>query len=380
VYVWIYEQKNRQLRRKDLRIIVEKRNPLPWKKRIFLPVAAIMASMLVSSVLILWAGENVFNVWFLMAKSAVGTKYAFYATLTKMAPLLFTGLGIVFAYKVGFWNIGGEGQLYVGAAMAALIGTLPLNLSPWIHIPLILIAGFVAGGLFALIPAWFKWKLNMDDVVTTLMLNFIIIHILETILYGPWLDPVTRWPRSPEIAESAWFPSIIPRTQFHVGIVLSIIVAILVFIVIKKTRVGFEIKMTGLNEKAARFCGMNTKKIFLTAALVSGGLAGLAGVNEVCAIHGYLISDISPGYGYYGIVVALLAGLHPLGVILSSFFFAALLTGASTVSRLTTVPFFIADFIQGIVLIFMMTAMLFANYRVRLLPHLRGRKKNINSR
>jgi len=349
-----------------VRLILKRREPMPWKWRILLPPAAILFSVLISSLLIMWTDTPLWKVWWLILKGSLGSRLAIYGMLAKMCPLVFTGLGVLVAYKVGFWNIGGEGQLYAGGMAAAALGIIPVTLSPWVHIPLVLVGGFAAGALCAVVPAWFKCKLNVDDVVGTLLLNFVIILFVQAILDTVWLDPISGWPRSPEIAASATFPILIRRSQFHLGIALALAAAIIVWFVMRRTILGYRIRMTGANRHAAQFCGLPVTRVFLSAACVSGGLCGLAGVAEVCGVHGYLIGDISPGFGYYGIVVAMLAALSPLGVIWAALYFSVILTGAEYMSRISGVPIFFAEFIQGITLITMMVAMLFVHFRLEI--------------
>lgn len=347
-----------------MRITLEQRTPLNWKIRMLLPLGAILLAMGISSLLIVWGGGNIIEVWWLIFYGALGSRLAFFATLAKMAPLVFTGLAVVVAFKAGFINIGGEGQLLAGAFAAAAVGIIPLELSGWVHIPLILLAGFAAGGLWALLPAVLKVRLRVDDVVSTLLLNFVIFYLLGAMLDGPWRDPFTGWPRSPEINPSACFPTIISRSQFHLGILLALAAAAVIYILMTRTVLGFRIKMTGENARTAFFTGIPTGRIFLTAAFLSGGLAGLAGVGEVCAIQHYLVSDISPGFGYFGIVVAVLGGLHPIGVVLGALYFSVVLTGAESMSRVTGIPIYLANFIQGVTLITMVSVILLDRYRV----------------
>lgn len=349
-----------------MRIILKRRKPLPWGWRLLLPLAAVLGSILISSLLIVWTDTPLWQVWWLILKGSLGSRLAIYGMLAKMCPLIFTGLGVLIAYKVGFWNIGGEGQLYAGAMAAAALGILPAHLSPWVHIPLMLAGGFLAGAAWAAIPAWFKCKMNVDDVVGTLLLNFVMILFVQAVLDSAWQDPITGWPRSPEIAASATFPILIRRSQFHLGIVLALAASLVMAFIMKRTVFGYRIQMTGANRHAARFCGLPVTRVFMSAACVSGGLCGLAGVSEVCGVHGYLIGDLSPGFGYYGIVVAMLGALSPLGVIGAAFYFSVILTGAEYMSRVTDVPIFFAEFIQGVTLITMMTAMLFVHFRLEI--------------
>lgn len=177
---------------------------------------------------------------------------------------------------------------------------------------------------------------------------------------------MTMWPHSPHIAESAIYPIFFPRSRVHLGILLMLIAAVIVYIMMEKTTLGFRIKAVGENPWAATFGGIPANRVIVLAAFLSGGLAGLAGVGEVCAIQRYLIIGISPGYGFYGIVIAMLGKLHPFGVILASFYFAMIITGAESMSRMTGVPVYLAEVIQGITLLTMLFAMVFDRYKLKI--------------
>jgi simple sugar transport system permease protein len=324
-----------------------------------------MLSVLLSSALILLAGENVFEAWYLIFVGALGSRFAFLETLVKMAPLIFTGLAIVVAFRTGFWNIGGEGQLYLGALAAAALGILPVEIPATLHIALVLAGGFVAGGLCAALQGYLKAALNVDAVVTTLLSNYVIILLLGALLQGPWRDAMSGWPHSPPILESARFPFLLPHSRFHLGIVLAVVAAGFVYVLLEKTVLGYRIKAVGGNPQAAFFGGIPTVRVIVTAAFLSGGLAGLAGVGEVCGIQYYLLSNLSPGYGYSGIVVAVLGGLHPFGVIMTAFYFAVIITGGRSMSRVTGVPVYLAEVIQGITLLSMLATLLLNQYRLK---------------
>ena len=349
-----------------MRIYLQRRPPLPWWGIALLPIAAVLLSILFSSLLIAISGVDIFNAWYLILTHSLGSRFAFLETLVKMAPLVFTGLAVSVAFKASFWNIGAEGQLYVGALVAAALGILPVKLPSFLHILLIISGGFLAGGLTAAIPGYLKARLNVSDVVTTLLMNYIIILMIEALLNGPWRDALSGWPHSPSILESARFPIFVARSRFHLGILLMLIAVGFVYVLFKKTALGYRIKVFGENPQAAFFGEIPTGRILVIAAFLSGGLAGLAGVGEVCAVQYYLISNLSTGYGYFGIVIAVLGRLNPVGVLLSAFYFAAIITGGQGMSRMTGVPVYIAEVIQGITLLCMLAVMLLNEYRLKI--------------
>lgn len=348
-----------------MHIELKKREPLKFWQSMLLPVIALIAAFVIGSILISVSGANAWDAYLLLIEGAVGSPFALFETFIKMTPLCLTGLAVAIAFKANFWNIGAEGQLYFAALVAALLGIVP-GLPAFIHIPIIIIGGFIAGGLWAMLPAFLKVRFRVDDVVTTLMLNYVMIFAIQGILDGYWRDKASGWPHSPEVLLTARYPQLLPESRFHLGFFVAIICAVLVYLLLRYTTLGYRLRATGLNPKAAAFGGINVKKTILIVAFISGGLAGLAGVGEVIGMQYYLVDGISRSYGYAGIAVALLANLNPLGVIFSSFFFAAIFTGSQMMSRYTGVPVYFSDFMQGLTLIVMLIALLFSKYSVRI--------------
>jgi simple sugar transport system permease protein len=252
-----------------------------------------------------------------------------------------------------------------GAIMATWVGISFPGLPRYIHLPLIILFGCLAGGIWASVPALLKTRFQVDDVVTTLLLNYVMLHIMGALLFGPLQQPRSSWPRSPAILMSAEYPKLIARSRFHLGILLAVIAVLIIWFMNKKTVLGYQTRAVGVNQQAAFFGGINTGWVTLKTAMISGGLAAMAGIGEVCAIHYHLLMDISPGYGYSGIVIAMLGNLHPIGVLLSALFFSIIIVGAQTMSRMTGVPTYIAEVIQGMALMVMLIALLLTEYRVK---------------
>ncbi len=342
-----------------------KRKPLPGWAKIVIPIAAIFATLILSAIPILIAGGHLWKSYFYLFHGALGTRFNLLETFVKASPLLMTGLAVAFAFRAKFWNIGAEGQLLAGALAATVLGVSLGGVPQPLVLPMVIIAGFIGGGLWASIPAILKTKLKVDDVVCTLLLNYVMIHIMGALLFGPLQQPGSSWPRSSAIIEAAQYPVLLARSRFHLGIPLAFLVALVVWFINKKTTFGYQSKAVGVNVKAAHFGGINTTSVILWTALISGGLAGLAGVGELCAIQYRLIMDISPGYGYSGIVIAMLGNLHPVGVFFSSLFFSVVIVGAQTMSRMTGVPTYIAEVIQGMALMVMLVFLLFTEYKIR---------------
>ena len=348
-----------------IRFRIEKRKPLPGWAKIVIPIAAIVATLILSAIPILIAGGHFWKSYFYLFYGALGTRFNLLETFVKASPLLMTGLAVAFAFRAKFWNIGAEGQLLAGALTATVLGVHMGGVPQALVLPMIIVAGFIAGGIWASIPAILKTKLKVDDVVSTLLLNYVMIHIMGALLFGPLQQPGSSWPRSSAIIEAAQYPVLLVRSRFHMGILIAFLAVFVIWFINKKTTFGYQSKAVGVNIRAAYFGGINTTSVILWTAMISGGLAGLAGVGELCAIQYRLIMDISPGYGYSGIVIAMLGNLHPVGVLFSSLFFSVIIVGAQTMSRMTGVPTYIAEVIQGMALMVMLIFLLFTEYRLR---------------
>jgi len=347
-------------------IKLEKRMPPPLWFRILTPFLAVIISLAISAIFILLIGKNPFTAFYYIFDGSIGSTFALKEMLVKAAPLILTGVAVAIAFIAKYWNIGAEGQLYAGALGATWIGMLNLHLPAVLYISLIITVGFVAGAIWSGIPGYLKAKFKVDDVVTTLLMNYIMIYIVSALLNGPWRNPVTMYPSSPTIAKNARFPIIIPRSRVHLGIIISLAAVLFMYFLIRKTKLGFELRATGSNASAAHFLGINTVKSIILVSLISGGIAGLAGVGEVAGVHYHLIQTISPGYGYSGIIIAMLGGLNSIGVLLAAIYFAIIINGAQYMSITLNIPSYIADVIQGITLIVMLVMLLLFEYRIRI--------------
>ncbi|MBM3635626.1 MAG: ABC transporter permease [Alphaproteobacteria bacterium] len=347
---------------------LERRTHVPTINLLMAPVWAILAALLPSGLLILSAGVNPFDAYLQIAVSAVGSRLSITETLARATPLILTGLAASVAFRVRLWNIGGEGQFYLGALTTAAIGHSMLSGVPvLISIFALLLAGAGVGALILFGPVLLRLRFGVDEVVTTLLLNFIIILFVSMMIEGPLKDPLAfGWPQSVPVSPEFKLPKLVPRTRLHIGFIIAVVAAILVWAVNAKTVFGFESRAAGLNPRAASFSGISLSKILILVSCLSGGLAGLAGALEVTGIKGYVTTDLSPGYGYSGIVVATLAAQNPIGVIGAALFVAILFVGADGMSRALGVPTFIADVIVAISLLTMLISVMLTNYRVRL--------------
>ena len=341
------------------------RIPPPWWVRVLVPVIAVFVTFLVTSVLILLVGANPLEAYYYFLIDPLSSRVSALEVLVKSTPLLLTGAAVTWAFTGGYFNIGAEGQLYAGAVVATAIGLQMGGVSPWLAIPLVIVGGFAGGVLWALTPALLKVKLAIDEVVTTLLLNSVMLFVVSALLNGPWRNPVSQWPQSPDIAAEAIFFKLLPRARLHFGFLLAVAVLVVVWFVFRYTALGMRMKAVGLAPGAARFAGIDVGRTLLIAALVSGGIAGLAGASEIAGIHYHLIDAISPGYGYTGIIVATLGGLNVWGMAAAALFIGLIDTGAQTVSRALGVPVYLGDIIQATLLLVTLALLPLQGYRVR---------------
>jgi simple sugar transport system permease protein len=333
--------------------------------RALIPIVAVLITFLITAIFVLAVNANPLEAYYYFLIDPLSSRVSAIEVLVKSTPLLLTGAAVTFAFIGGFWNIGAEGQLLAGATAATAIGVQMHDVSPWIALPLMILAGFAAGMLWILVPALMKIKLAIDEVVTTLLLNSVALLIVSALLNGPWRNPISQWPQSPEIAPSAIFPKLIPRSRLHLGFILGAIIIVIMWIIFTRTPFGLRMRAVGLGPKAARFAGIDVNRTTLIAALVSGGIAGVAGVSEVAGIHYHLIDAISPGYGYTGIIIATLGTLKALAVALAAIFCGLIDTGSQTVSRALGVPAYLGDVIQAALLLVTLAMLLLQGYRIR---------------
>ena len=334
------------------------------------PLAAIAVTLLICALLVAWAGAPIADTYSLLFAGGFGSKFALTETLTRATPLILTGLAAAVAFRARFFNIGAEGQLYVGAlaaiACANALDEAQLGLPDGIIFALMISAALLAGGVLLLGPALLKSKLAVDEVVTTLLSNFIVLLLVSALLDGVMKDPSAMgWPQSVTLRPELELGRLIERTRLHTGFVWALMIALAIALLNRHTAFGFEMRAVGANAQASRFLGMAVDRVTIKTALLSGALAGLAGAFEVAGRTGYVTLDMSPGYGYSGIVVAMLAGLSPVGVVVASVFVAGVLVGADSMSRVVAVPNYIADVIVASSLLTMLIATMLTRYRIR---------------
>ena len=327
-------------------------------------LGAMAFTLLVSALLVAWAGAPIGQAYALLLQGGFGSTFALTETLTRATPLIFTGLAAAVAFRAQLFNIGAEGQLYLGALAAVAVGGLHGALPG--TLPALMLAAAAAGAVLLLGPALLKLHLGVDEVVTTLLLNFTVLLLVGAMLDGPMKDPAAMgWPQSVALPEPLLLDKLVPRSRLHSGLLGALAAALLVWVLLKFTTLGFAIRALGANARAAAFAGVPVAWVTVCVALLSGSLAGLAGAVEVSGRAGYLTLDMSPGYGYSGIVVAMLAGLHPLGVVAAAVAVAGLLVGADSMGRVLGVPTYIADVINAVALLATLVSSMLVQYRIR---------------
>jgi len=346
---------------------LERRSEVPITLVLAAPLAAILASLVLCAGLIAAAGVNPLAAYAELLRGAIGSRLSLTETLTRATPLILTGLAAAVAFRARVWNIGAEGQFYLGALATAWVGHgLVAGWPVALAILVLMAVGMAAGAMLLAGPVLLRLRFGVDEVVVTLLLNFIVLLFIGLMIEGPMKDPMAfGWPQSVPVAGSVMLPDLVPRSRLHIGLLVALAAAAVIWLVQARTVFGAETRAAGLNPRAAAFAGVPMARRLMAVALISGGLAGLAGCIEVIGLTGYVTTTMSPGFGYAGIVVAMLAALHPVGVVAAAIFVATVFVGADAMSRATGVPSFIADVIVSVSLLTMLVALLFTTYRVR---------------
>jgi general nucleoside transport system permease protein len=329
------------------------------------PILSALTALLLASIPLALAGADILTAYAEMFKGVFGSVFKVTEMLTRATPLIFTGLAAALAFRARLWNIGAEGQLYLGAMAAVTVGSGMIDAPAYVLLPVILLAGAMAGAAGMAGPAYLKTRFGADEVVTTLLLNFIILIFVQMMLEGPLKDPYgLGWPQSAPILDQGALPTLLPRMRVHSGLILALLAAVIAQIMLSRSVWGFKIRAVGENAAAALHAGIGVKRTLMSAAAISGALAGLAGVSEVAGLKGYLTADLSPGFGFTGIVVAMLAGLSPIGVVISALFIASVFVGADSMSRAMGVSSFLADLVVSMSLLCVLIGGFVARYRI----------------
>ncbi len=336
---------------------------------LFLPVLATLAALGVGAIMLQLMGANPITAYRALLNGAFGSTNALADTIVRATPLLLVALGICIAFRAGVINIGGEGQLVAGAILGTLVALQFPDTPGIVIIPAGLIAGFIGGAIWGAIPGVLKAYFNVNEILSTIMLNIIAVQGMNYLLRGPMIDPVqaqaaSRIPQTARFAQAFDLPRWVP-TRLHLGALIAVILAFLVYILLWRTTVGYRIRAVGLNPDASRYAGINVKRNIVLALLLSGAFAGLAGAVQVYGVHHRMFTDGSlAGFtgsaGFNGIVAALFGRLNPIGAIPASFVFGALIVGANSLQRTMQVPAALSTVLNGLVVIFVVSTEIFS--------------------
>ena len=359
-----------------MQFILERRLSRPRYYEFLIPLIALGLALAFGGVLLWIFGANPLATYAAMAEGAFGQRYHVSETILRAIPLMLTGLAVGIAFRMLFWNIGAEGQFAWGVVAATWVALfLPERVGgipQWAVLPLMLVAAFCAGAVWGLIPAVLKTALRVNEIITTLMFNYVALLWMQYLYTGSWKDPEGfGFPGSAQFPQHAWLPRLpLDLGRVHYGLVLAVVVAFLVWLVLDRTRWGFEIKVIGKNPLAARYAGMDIARNVLLVMCVSGGVAGLAGFSQVAGVAHRLQNGIAVGDGFTAIIVAWLAKLNPWAILVVSILLAGLSTGGDQLQITMGLPASVAGVLQGSILFFVLGADVFINYRLRLIRSL----------
>jgi general nucleoside transport system permease protein len=338
--------------------------------RVLIPLGAVTAALLVGALMLLALGANPLSGYATMFAAAFGDLEGLTNSALKSIPLLLVGVGICISFRASVINIGGEGQMVMGALMATLVALLFPHLPAPLLLPLVLLVGMAGGALWGAIPGALKAYFNVSEILSTIMLNIVAVQIMNFLLRGPLIDPAeiergTRIPQTARLPESVDLPILFEGLRVHAGYLIALLAAVLAWVLLWRTALGFRLRAVGLNPAASRYAGIPVRRSIITALAFSGAMAGLAGAILVFGSesHRMVTDGSSTGFtgsaGFNGIVVALFAGLHPLWAIPSAFLFGGMLVGANALQRAAQVPSALSIALNGLIVVFVVSSAYF---------------------
>ena len=346
---------------------ITKRSNLTKRQEYLIRALAIVLALFCTALILLAFGLNPIRVYYAIVEGSLGTQLRIKQTIIKAIPLTITSLGILVAFKMKFWNIGGEGQIAMGAMAASYVALNYGSLPKPVLLVLMALAGIGMGGFWAFIPALFKRKFGTNETIFTLMMNYIAIKFVMYLQYGPWMDPnANGFPRVAPFPGNAILPTFL---GVHLGLLIAIVCVILIYFLMTYTKLGYEITVVGESYETARYAGMNIGKIVIVAMLISGGLCGLVGMIQASAVEKTLVAGISGGYGFTAIITAWLARLNAPVTAIVCALFAMLLLGGAYIQLAMNVPSSVAGIVQGTILFFVLGSEFFLQYKITLARH-----------
>jgi len=330
-----------------------------------LPLAGMLLALLIGAVMLLFLKVNPLTAYAQLVNGAFGNVSGLTQTLVKATPLLLVGLGICIAFRASVINIGGEGQIIVGALAATWFPLTFRTWPGWALIPCTLLVGFLAGAVWGFIPGILKARLRVNEILSTVMMNAVALQLMNLLVRSVLMDPAgitsgTYLAQSERLPEQAWLMRLVPQTLLHTGLLIAIALAVIVYVFLWRTTIGYRIRAVGFNPEAARYSGINVPFYQALSLTLAGGFSGIAGAIEVMGVQHRLLEGITSGYGFSGIVAALFGGLHPLGTIPASILFGALLVGGDKMQRAVQVPNSLIDAILGLVVLFVVGSALWS--------------------
>lgn len=316
------------------------------------PVLAVFTALAIGAVIIQATGASVFDAYKGLLEGAFGTMRGLTETLVIATPYTLAGLAVALGFRCGLFNIGAEGQFYLGALFSVYVGYAVKGLPIYVHLPLALLAGALGGALWGAIPGFLKARLGVHEVINTIMLNYIAVKTVDYLVKNPMLDGTSTIPRTPYIETSATLPQLLPPHRLHAGFIVAIAAIFVVYWFLWKTTLGFEIRTVGANPDAAKYAGMSVTRNFVLAMVLSGALAGLAGTSEVLGTNHNLPAAFVSGYGFDSIAIALLAKSHPFGILPAAILWAALRNGAGLMQVRAGISIDLINIVQALVIVF----------------------------
>lgn len=346
---------------KEPLVRISKHAELSNKKILVLRIISVLLAIVAGGIFILCIGANPFKVYGTILSGAFRSGMSFQATVKVMIPLLISALGITLAFKMQFWNIGAEGQIISGAIFSSYFALFHADLPHWLLMCLMFAAGFIGGGLWGLIPAFFKARFNTNETLFTLMLNYIALDVIVFLRDGPWADPASGgFPKIARFAANAQLDKVL---GIQAGWIVALVLVAFVFIYLKYTKHGYEISVVGASNATATYAGMNVRKIILRTMFISGGICGLAGVVQSAGSDMTLATSVAGGVGFTAIIVAWLAQLNSFAILLVSFLFSVLEKGSSVMQSTYGLSTYCAKVLQGIILFFVLGGEFFIRYK-----------------
>ncbi len=352
--------------------------------QILLVLGSVLFAFVVGSLLFIPFGINPFSAYGTMISRAFGDKLGLSYTVIRASPLIMVGLGTIIAWKSSFTYVGFEGAMYIGAisgtwfALNCEEGGIFGNLPWFVFFPLVMLVSWCAAGLWVTIVGFCKVRLKGNEIIMSLMSNYIAILLINYLVAGPMRDP-GQSPQTSPIAPYQHLPIIIPGTRIHAGVLIMLALIVLTYLLLTKTRLGYEMIMAGSNNQAARYSGINVERTVLISAFIAGGIAGVAGLIEVLGVHFRMMDGITQGLGFTGIVTALLGRLNPFGLGFAAFFYAGMNVGAEAMQRTSAIPTSVASSIQGLIVIILFIFDVFRKYRL-VLPFHPAINKNLQAK